>query len=186
MNCSKHNGKPAVAQCAECGAGVCADCASKTNFLKEDYGVLCVDCCKSKMNTIADFYKQDKGKRTKRIVISVITYFFGLIAFLAFFLRGEVAMLFVGIVLCGFYTGLTWRDVAQKSHDEDELKNGITYVVTDDGIKREDGFLMKLIFFIIGTVIGVILTPIRIILDAVGISKDKKYIKEINSDISCL
>lgn len=94
----------------------------------------------------------------------------------------KLVLIIAAILLCGFYTGLTWRKAAQEAHEEDELKNGVTYVVTDDGIKREDGFLMKLIFFVIGTVIGVVFTPVRIILDAVGISKDKKFLAAVEDE----
>lgn len=64
MNCSNHTEKSAVAQCAECGAGVCADCATKTRLLKEDFGVLCTDCYREKLEMMSDFYRQDKGKKT--------------------------------------------------------------------------------------------------------------------------
>ena len=89
-----------------------------------------------------------------------------------------VLAIIIGVVLCGFYTGLTWRNVAQQAHEEEELRNGPTYVITEDGIEKEDAFWMKIVFFVIGTAIGVIYTPIRIIIDAIGISKDKRYLSE--------
>ena len=44
MNCSKHPDRVAVAQCSECGAGICRECTEKTKYLKDEFGVLCVDC----------------------------------------------------------------------------------------------------------------------------------------------
>lgn len=50
MKCLKHPDKDAVAQCADCGAGVCGECAERTKLLTQDYG-----CSVSCMLQIAPF-----------------------------------------------------------------------------------------------------------------------------------
>ena len=184
MNCSKHSDRTAVAQCSVCGAGICKECASKTELLKEDFGMLCIDCFAEKLDEISDFYSNDKRKRTVRLIVSIITYCIGLFLILGPILthyNDFLPIAIMGVLLCGFYTGLTWRKAAQEDHEEQERKHGATYIITDYGIVKEDAFWTKIVFFIFGTLIGVVFTPIRIIIDAVHISKDRKYIMDIAS-----
>ena len=186
MNCSKHDGVDAVAQCQECGAYVCKQCAEATQVAREDYGILCPDCYANKLTGAVNIFKKDNKRRTTRIIISCILYLLGLVALIGGLADGEYMMAVVGVIFCGIYTGLTWHKFAKAAHEEKERREGVTYVVTDSGIERKDGFLMKVIFFIIGTVLGVIITPIRCILDGVSISRNKKSIKDLNEGIALL
>lgn len=183
MKCSKHSDSEAVAQCQECGAFVCEKCVDATKYAREDYGILCLDCYADKMSRAVNFYKKDSKKKLTRIIISCVLYVFGLTAIISG-IASEPMMAIVGVIFCGIYTGLTWRKVATEAHEENERRNGVSYVVTDSGIERKDGFWMKLIFFLIGTILGVIITPIRCIIDAISISKNKKSIKSLNEGIA--
>ncbi len=60
------------------------------------------------------------------------------------------------------------------------MEQGIEYVIDENGnIERKDGFWMKIIMCIVGTVIGVVYTPIRVIIDSVQIKRGKKSIAEL-------
>ncbi|MDE6372974.1 MAG: hypothetical protein K2L72_00575 [Clostridia bacterium] len=173
-----------MAQCARCGAGVCASCANETSVTRGTTGVLCIDCYCEEISDLIEVCKKDARKRLTRVIISIITYVFGIIAIcggIGELLKGGndgLPIIMVGVLCCGFYTGLTWRKAAQQSHEDYERTHGVTYNITADGrIERQDGFFMKLIFFLIGTVLGVIITPIRVIIDLVERGKSKKSVK---------
>lgn len=183
MECERHPDRGAVAQCGACGAGICKECAEKTAFLKEQYGTLCVDCLCDKTNKIIGIYKKDNKSRLVRIIISSICYAIGLFLIIAAFVGKDgfdMVALICGIAMCGFYTGITWHKYAEQRHRQKEMEQGIEYVIDENGnIERKDGFWMKIIMCIIGTVIGVIYTPVRIIIDGVQIKRGKKAISEL-------
>ena len=182
MKCSKHNDVEAIGQCQECGAYVCEKCAEATKYAREDYGILCPECYADRMANAVNIFKKDNKKRLTRIIVSCILYLFGLVAIISG-ITSEPMMVVVGVIFCGIYTGLTWHKMGEAVHEENERKNGVTYVVTDSGVERKDGFWMKLVFFIIGTIFGVVITPIRCIIDIISINKNKKSIKDLNEAI---
>lgn len=183
MNCSRHPHEEAVAQCASCGAYICSKCADATKDGKEYFGSLCVDCYKEKLAETAEYYKKDKSKRLTRMIVSTILYVIGMVGIIVGLME-EPMMAVVGVILCGVYTGLTWRKAAKENHEQYEREHGVEYVITDNGIERKDGFWSKLIFFFIGTVFGVIVTPIRFVTDMIGMSKDKKNVKSLYAEIA--
>ncbi|MDE5722111.1 MAG: hypothetical protein K2I30_05180 [Clostridia bacterium] len=192
MNCTKHPNVPAVAQCSNCGAGVCTECAEITEPARESCGVLCVDCYKGELERTITSAKKKNGKRLTRVLISSILYLIGVIAAICGVLEimdgaGDgVPILILGIVLCGLYTGLTWKKAAQDKHDRDEMQNGATYVITDDGIYKKDAFWLKLVYFFIGVALGVIMTPVNVIRGSVTYAKFKKLIKGMQKELSAL
>lgn len=189
MKCKQHPNREAVGQCDACGAGVCAACAEKTEGLQDREGTLCVPCYCDKFRDASAVLAKDSRKRLTRVIISIICWLLGAM-FILFFVtdphgNDAVVFLIVGILACGFYTGLTWRKAAEEEQRRKEMREGVTYVITESGeIKRETNWLAKIIYFIIGTLIGVVFTPIRIIIDIVGISKNKKAIRYFNQAIA--
>lgn len=184
MYCFKHPGRVAATTCRSCGSPVCAECAEKTAPLRENYGVLCLDCARKETEEAIDFYRDKKKKSLKRLIISTILYVFGIATIIAGIAEGvdqAYVMLLVGVIMCGFYTGMTWRKAAQDSHDDYERKHGATYTVTDNGVYKEDGFWMKLIFFLIGVALGVVITPIRFFIDLFSARSTGKTIKELQA-----
>ncbi len=129
-----------------------------------------------------DYLKKQNKKRLTRIIISIILYIFGAGIILAFFIDNDNAymMIVVGVVLCGFYTGLTWGKAAKEIHEENERIFGESYTITDNGIYKDNGFGLKLVFFLIGVVFGIIVTPIRVIIDIVKYNSVKKHLKKEN------
>lgn len=192
MNCTKHPDAPAVAQCSNCGSGVCAECAEITQPARDECGVLCIECYKGELERTVATAKKKNGKRLSRILISSILYLIGVIAAVCGVLEimdgaGDgVPILILGIVLCGLYTGLTWKKAAQDKHDREEMQNGATYVITDDGIYKKDAFWLKLVYFFIGVVLGVIITPINVITGSVTYTKMKKHIRVLQQEINVL
>ncbi len=183
MKCSRHPNNEAIGQCAQCGAFVCRECAQATSVVKSDYGTLCVDCYGDLVADAIGAYRKDRKKKIRRVIISIICYFFGMFMIISGLKEQLFQMLIVGVVLCGFYTGLTWRKAAQETHEEDERKHGVTYEITSNGIERKDGFWFKLVFFLIGTALGVVVTPIRVIIDIVGAARSKKTIASLNAEL---
>jgi len=176
MNCAKHADRPAVAQCTTCGAGLCSECVAVDKEYGNEGETLCPDClAKDWQNYLTDLNKR-RRKTLTRIIVSSILYICGVILFIGFFTveKDSILMLVLALVCCGIYTGITWRKAAQDSHDEYERKHGVEYTITDSGVYRNDGFWMKLVFFFIGTALGVVITPIRVIIDIVSLSKFKK------------
>ena len=139
---------------------------------------------------MCNYLRHERGKLLKRIIISCICYFLGMIMILSFFFgksaQNGILFIFIGVLLCGFYTGLTWKKAAEEAHDEYEYKHGVTYVITDTGIEREDGFWSKVIFFLIGIVLGVVITPIRVVVDCVNRAKLKKSVQYFQTELNSL
>ena len=190
MKCAKHTNKDAVAQCEQCGAGICADCVQATAPLRDSCGTLCVECCRSEMQDAADYYTKRKKQRLTRIIVSLILYICGVILYACISLSGSMLtsylMMFGALLLCGLFTGISWAKFSRTSQDDYDRKHGATYVITDTGVHRDRGWGVVIIFFLIGLVFGVIVTPIRIIIDGVGIKKDKTAINEIYAEINNL
>lgn len=78
MDCYKHQ-KVAVAQCSECGRGLCQECADKIN------PPLCPTCARNYSSSI-------KAEMTKNIVISVILMIIGV-----FVIQSPMGILLAGI-----------------------------------------------------------------------------------------
>lgn len=74
MNCYYHNDKPAVAQCVECGKGLCVECASKRR------PVICDDCA----SAMEYEYTVEKESNRKKFRTAVgIAFIIGCIVVLA-------------------------------------------------------------------------------------------------------
>lgn len=176
MNCSKHPARTAVAQCSECGAGMCSDCVAVSREYGNEGENLCPSCLALDWQQYLTELSKRKKKTLTRLIVSIILYVFGVILFVTFFTveQGSILMLVLALIFCGLYTGITWRNAAKESHEDYERKHGVEYTITSTGVYRNDGFWLKLVFFFIGTAFGVVITPIRVIIDAVTLSKYKK------------
>lgn len=194
MKCTRHPDVDAVGQCARCGAGVCSECSEKTSSLREHCGTLCVKCYCDKLIEIKNFYSNSRLKNIRNAVISGILYTIGLLFMVLAFIpdssgpQGGIDWTFIiiGVVFCGVYTGLTWKKFAEALHDEKERREGITYIISDEGIKREDGLWSKVFYFVLGTVFGVILTPIKFVKHVKGAKEDKKTVLAFEEEINSL
>lgn len=152
-------------------------------------GDLCLECYGDKIVDIHNECVDDNKKRKKRLIISCITYILGLICiFTGVYAISigdsitEIAVIMgIGVILCGVYTGLTWHKAAVEEHEDYERKHGVTYTIDENGIHRDNGIILKIIFFIIAVCLGLIWTPIRIIIDAVNYKKDKKTIQNCSN-----
>ncbi|MCL2859047.1 MAG: hypothetical protein FWF46_00435 [Oscillospiraceae bacterium] len=69
MNCYNHEEKEAVAQCSDCGKGLCKECAEKYQAVNL---IICDDCASARNN-------YDKGTFTKTIVMAVVAFVIGLV-----------------------------------------------------------------------------------------------------------
>lgn len=184
MNCSRHNSREAVGQCTECGAFVCESCAKATSSLKEDCGTLCIDCYCKEFGKVKDFYQESKNKRIKRIIISCVLYVIGIIIMIISSTKDSMLMTFIGEFVCGVYTGITWTSALHQKQEEEERKHGATYVIYDDGtVAKEEHFWVKFFCFLMGSFLGIFITPIRVISDSIGISRVNKTINSLERKI---
>lgn len=175
MVCFTHHDREAVAQCTECGAYVCTDCAQKTASLKDSFGTLCPNCGRNKLEALRDFYRGQRNKKLGRIIGMAICYIAGLILMLVVARKLDMPILSaVGLILCGLYGAIAAWKFASDSIREGEIKSGATYVITDTGMHKETHTWLKIIFFILGVAFGLLLTPINIIRYLVKMSKDGK------------
>ncbi len=176
MNCARHPDRAAVGQCAQCGAYVCAECAEATKSLRDTEGTLCVDCYRRDLASAGEYYRQSTKRRLIRVIISIICYIAGIVMMIVG-PSGDTLGLFaipIGLVLCGLFNAIAeWRKESER-HAEHERKYGVTYTVTDTEIKRDTGLGMKVFMFILGAVLGVVITPINVIKDIVGMRSDTK------------
>ncbi len=175
MVCAYHTDKQAVAQCETCGAYICKDCMDKTQYLRKDFGVLCPDCYNNKIEEAREMYAEVAHKKMLTATISLICYIVGWI--ILSFSKGNIIVTLIGILAIGGYCAVAGWRFAANSIDEYDAKHGATYVVTDTGIHRDRGTFVKVIFFILGIVFGVFITPINIIRWYVSAAKAKKQVK---------
>ena len=188
MNCTRHPNRPAVAQCQNCGAYVCKECTNATKALRETAGVLCTDCSSQAVNAAADNVRKKRNKRLRRIILSIIFYFIGVIFFISALASGAqgaqlVVMIIVSIILCGLYTAIAGWRAAREAHEEHEMRHGASYTITSSGVYRDTGFGSKLIFFLLGAAFGIIVTPISVIKNIIGMASDKKTINMFEQEI---
>ena len=187
MKCVKHPDHDAVGQCSSCGAYYCSDCATATKDLKKEFGTLCVDCYRKKLRLAIGGIESIKSKRIKNIVLSALFYIAGLIVLIIGITQrtsadlSGVIMILVGLVLCGIYTAISGWAMASALHRAQEIKHGASYTITDSGVYRDKGTGYKIMAFAFGALLGVAITPIRIIKNIVGIKSDKQSIAYYNN-----
>lgn len=184
MKCEKHPNREVVAQCNNCRAGVCAECAQATVELREEYGTLCVSCYNEVVRKAVTYYEDDCSKKKKNIITSIVLYIIGLIMIFANLTGEQYMSTLLGVFLCGFYSAISGWKKGEAEHDEYERKHGISYNVTSDGIEREDGFFLKLIIAVLYMVVGVIATPINVIKNSIRIKKNKEMIEDLTREMA--
>lgn len=172
MNCEKHPEKSAVAQCSECGVGVCKECAGITNVVREYFGTLCVDCYEEHVEAALSNAREEVRKIGRRIKGKLFSYIIGLILLAIggiMFLANTDSDTFQpflasGIFFCGIYSAISGWKVGSEAHDKTEEKFGATYNVYDDGtVSKEQGWGIKIFGFVLGLVFCVVATPLSLI-----------------------
>lgn len=83
-------------------------------------------------------------------------------------------MSLIGFIMVGLYLAVARYRAIGKSLDEHDAKHGATYVITDTGVHRDRSIWFRLVFFLLGFVFGIFVTPINIIRWLVGAAMDKK------------
>ena len=181
----KHPENSAVAQCSECGAGVCKDCASITNEVREYFGTLCLDCYEEHVRTALVNTREELRRITRRIKGKKFFCMLGLICFalagLTFIIPLPESLIenipygvgpylpFLGIgwFFCGIYSAISGWKVGAEAHAETEERFGVTYNVYDDGtVSRDQGWGIKIFGFVLGLVFGVVATPLSLLTDS--------------------
>ena len=195
MKCSRHPDKEAVAQCTSCGKYICKTCSDVTAPFHHETGTICIDCCKSILGDLRSYYEKTISNNIKKIIVSIIFYAIGAVLLImslkvllsegfVMLMNPVILAMFVGgIVLCGFYTGISLKKTAEEDFKEYERKHGAQYTITENGIYREKGTGTKILYFFGGTVFGVVLTPIMLIVYAIAISVNKKKLKSLKEDL---
>lgn len=185
MNCVNHADRQAVAQCKQCGAYVCEECRQRTQGIAKDYGVLCPDCFRRKFEEIRDYYAGIKSKKIRSATVSLICYIIGIVIMLISLpgIWGTIKVL-IGLLLMGGYCAVaSWR-FASNSIDEYDMKHGATYVITDTGISRDKSTWLKVVFFILGLVFGIFITPVNIIRWYIQAAVNKKRVADCEEVIA--
>ncbi|MDR0289746.1 MAG: hypothetical protein LBI06_02295 [Treponema sp.] len=154
MNCIEHDDRNAVAQCAQCGAGICKECEANTNF-RIDNKALCRRCDYNVACENDRLFKS--GLKTKQIVLIVnaVTCSVGLIGL--FIATNGLVFLLIAWFVGGLVANILGRV-------------GMT------SLKEKTTFGMKIAGFI-GELIGTALAcPIIIIMGLIGMYRVKKQI----------
>ncbi|MBO5315355.1 MAG: hypothetical protein J6B48_02880 [Clostridia bacterium] len=177
MKCGKHVNSDAVAQCKDCGIGVCAICVEEAKFARDSGEILCLDCYKKTLEWAISDKRETARKIGNRIKGKLIFYFIGLACILAEFLFNLGGPgLGMGIFFCGIYMGISGWKAGAEAHENWERKHGVTYEVTSDGIVRDEGIGGKAILFVLYLAFGIIATPISCLLDKRKKSEAEKVI----------
>lgn len=174
MKCEKHPNNDAVAQCTECGTGICKECAENTKELREYHGTLCIDCYTDHIKHALYNTNEDLKKIKRKIKGKLIFYLIGLICvaiggimLLTNNAENAEAFIVFGVFFCGIYMGIAGWKTASEGYAEQEEKYGATYTVTSDGsVYRDQGWGIKIIFFLISLAFGIIATPISLLADS--------------------
>ena len=196
MNCERHPDREAVAKCNECGAPICAECAEKTSVLRESCGTLCIDCCKSELQGIADYYAAKKSKRLRNMILMTVFYIIGIVLLA---ICGPVgggglvtAIIALAAVVCCGIGPLIWvANRHKEAHDAYEERNGVTYNVqsTWDGnvkVKRDKGDTSLGFLALIMMAFGILISPVVIIITLIGTVNAAKSAKLYNDYIATL
>ena len=183
MYCKRHQ-RGIVAMCTECNSGVCDICADATSNLREECGTLCIPCYIKELNGSIEYYQQQRKSLLNNILISCILYAIGAFMAITGIIDGTYAMAILGLFFCGFYTAIAGWKKAEQAHNDYEYKHGASYTVTDSGVYHNDGFWGKLIVAIFATILGVIVTPFRAIVNAIKRKNFKNLIEELEEEIS--
>lgn len=165
MKCSRHGDRDAVAQCQNCGAYICSDCAKATKSARESRGTLCVNCYVKALEEVKAKYIRSSSKHVPTIVISAIMYIIGLIIIIVAATSAnegveKFMIALIGIAFCGFYTaiiGFSTAFLVMRKH-----------------------LIMAIIIFAVCLLLGIVVTPINAIRHGVNIKKDKQHIANIN------
>ena len=157
---------------------MCDKCAEATRSVRDEVGTICVDCYCRGLQEGAEELRANRRKRLRKIIISAILYVIGILSIIAVIVtKAEGGQLITGIVigaiLCGLYLGIAGWRAGKQLHEEHERKHGVSYTITDSGIYRDTGFWGKLGGFLLYAAFGVVVTPISIIVNIVGMKKDK-------------
>jgi len=139
MNCFFHPEEVSVAQCIDCGKGLCKDCAGK-------YAISICDNCNANRNAI------DKKQALKSFIPSLILFIIvsGAVLFIASYptpLMAFIPRIVFSIFIGWFFAGAIRRLFRTRS------KTGSTYVKTTSGLDAKDFFnSAKGVFWIFGAV----------------------------------
>ena len=188
MNCARHPNRAAVGQCSQCGAYVCDECAEATKSVRDEAGTVCVNCYCRGLEAGAEELMANCRKRLRKIIISTILYAIGIMLIVSVIVTkaegGQlVAGIVVGAILCGIYLGIAGWRAGKQAHEEHERKHGVSYTITDSGVYRETGFWGKLFGFLLYAAFGILITPISIIVNIVGMKKDKMNAELIEQEV---
>ncbi len=174
MQCKIHN-KDSISICKKCGNTICEDCDSILNeiedhsYLHEKFSNigknLCLDCTLKELSI--NHFWEDKSLEFKLITALIISYIIGLLIFIAAQSDGSIIGTIIGLFIMGIVPGakaaMFWDSTDSKSSTK---KYDVSYTGFGTYQVRENngGGL----FFLIGLLSGIIVSPIFIIK---GISK---------------
>ncbi len=189
MKCRKHSDQEAVGQCVQCGAGVCAECAELTKDFSIN-GLLCADCVKQLYIEGIDKNKKENKKLLTNSILSIILYIIGAILIIVSLTpwKGQDSFILIcfGVLCCGVFSGISGWKTMKKTNEDFDNKYGEEYIVDENGIHKNNHIILNVILFLIGTVFGVIATPIRVIINFVDISSNKREINVMYRDLGVL
>lgn len=189
MKCVRHDDSDAVGQCVQCGAGICADCAELTNgFSKRE--MMCVNCVTEEYREEIAYRKKENSWLLIKSIISVVFYAVGVGLLIASALgewdTNHVMLMLLGVLLCGLFTGIAELKRTNRDIEKHEAKYGAEYVVDEYGVHKNNKIYLKIVGFVMGVFLGVVVTPITIIRSFIQIKKNKTDVKDMYEDIEKL
>lgn len=192
MQCSKHEDKESVAVCKKCRREMCAQCVTEGEKLIPKSGV-CVDCGREILQENRRRAKYDMTKMIKTAIRFAIFYAVGIVLFVAGIKNAQagediiptILMCVAGSVIAGLPFAKSWRYIGQSvANISSEYYINIdergNISVREDNSKKVGKTISVLIF---GIVVGIVATPISIIICIITTVKNNAVIKNIDGKL---
>ena len=158
MKCERHPRIDAVASCANCGTSVCRSCAEISKELRDELGILCLDCYRRSIETATAFAESTVKRKIILLICKIVCYLIGIL--LIVFSPAGSGQFILGFVLCGVFEAVVGWKEGKRAHEKHEERHGVTYYITDNGIERDTGLSDKIIHAVSFCILGIIATPV--------------------------
>ncbi len=149
MNCMLHQERQAINTCEICNNGMCTECYEATEF----YGRLCVQCALKKAREDKATTEQIMANTRDGMIGMAVIWLAGIITFIVGLALKEPSAIaiIIGLLICGLSTAINFLKKAAFS-----------------------GLIVKILYFLVGLVAGLIANPVIIIKCAIYLKREKE------------
>lgn len=153
---------------------------------------VCRNCYETHIDSIYEDMKKEVSSYLLRIILFTVAYIIGIILLTKVNAAGgpdsddptTLIMLLGGVLLCGFFPATLGLRNKNREIAQQEARNGSTYYIYEDGSIEKDRKLgPRILTFVIHCVIGIVTTPIYILILLVNCIKAIKDVTAIKASM---